>query len=75
MRMKLTLPKVGTWSPLGLPKTHSLIVGVKTPSIKRKLYHWKGLEVKMSKMASHEPFGHLHHKLWSKEGLGVKLTI
>jgi hypothetical protein len=33
VRMKLTLPKVGTWSPLGLPKTESLIVGVKTPCI------------------------------------------
>jgi len=29
----------------------------------------------MSKTASHEPFGHLQHKLWSKEGPGVKLTI
>jgi len=29
----------------------------------------------MSKMALHEPFGHLQHKLWSKEGLGVKLAI
>jgi hypothetical protein len=26
-------------------------------------------------MALHEPFGHLHHKLWSKEGLGIKLAI
>ncbi len=33
VRMKLTLPKVGTWSLLGLPKTQSLIVGVKTPHI------------------------------------------
>jgi hypothetical protein len=33
VRMKLTLPKVGTWSPSGLPKTQSLIVGVKTPCI------------------------------------------
>jgi hypothetical protein len=33
VRMKFTLPKVGTWSPLGLPKTQSLIVGVKTPCI------------------------------------------
>jgi hypothetical protein len=31
--MKLTLPKLGTWSPPGLPKTQSLIVGVKTPRI------------------------------------------
>jgi hypothetical protein len=33
VRMKLTLPKVGTWSPPGLPKTQSSIVGVKTPCI------------------------------------------
>jgi hypothetical protein len=29
----------------------------------------------MSKMALHEPFAHLQHKLWSKEGPGVKLPI
>ncbi len=29
----------------------------------------------MSEMGSHDPFGHLKHKLWSKEGLGVELTI
>jgi hypothetical protein len=29
----------------------------------------------MSKMASYEPFGHLQHKLWSKEGPRVKLAI
>jgi hypothetical protein len=29
----------------------------------------------MSKMASHEPFGHLQHKLWSKKGPGVKLAV
>jgi hypothetical protein len=33
VRMKLTLPKLGTWSPLGLPKTQSLIAGVKTPRV------------------------------------------
>jgi hypothetical protein len=26
-------------------------------------------------MALHEPFGHLQHKLWSKEGMGVKLVV
>jgi hypothetical protein len=26
-------------------------------------------------MASHEPFGHLKHKLWSKERSGVKLAV
>jgi hypothetical protein len=29
----------------------------------------------MSKMASHEPFGHLKHKLGAKERLGVKLVV
>jgi hypothetical protein len=29
----------------------------------------------MSKMGSHEPFGHLQHKLWQKESPGVKLAI
>jgi hypothetical protein len=33
VRMKFTLPKVGTWSPPRLPKTQSLIAGVKTPCI------------------------------------------
>jgi hypothetical protein len=30
VKMKFTLPKVGTWSPPGLPKTQSLIAEVKT---------------------------------------------
>jgi len=29
----------------------------------------------MSKMGSHDAFGHLKHKLWPKERLGVKLVI
>jgi len=29
----------------------------------------------MSKMVSHEPFRHLQHKLWSKEGPKVKLAV
>jgi hypothetical protein len=33
VRIKLTLPKLGTWSPPGLPKIQSLIAGVKTPRI------------------------------------------
>jgi hypothetical protein len=28
----------------------------------------------MSKMGLHDPFGHLKHKLWPKEGSGVKLV-
>jgi len=29
----------------------------------------------MSKMSSHDPFEHLKHKLWLKEGPGIKLAI
>jgi len=29
----------------------------------------------MSKIGSHDPFGYFKHKLWPKEGLGVKLAI
>jgi hypothetical protein len=29
----------------------------------------------MSKMGLHAPFGHLNHKLWPKERLGVNLAI
>jgi hypothetical protein len=29
----------------------------------------------MSKMGSHDPFGHLKHELWPKERSGIKLTI
>jgi hypothetical protein len=29
----------------------------------------------MFKMGSHDPFGHLKHKLWPKEKLGIKLAI
>jgi len=35
----------------------------------------KVLKCKCWKMASHEPFGHLQHKLWSKEGPRVKLAV
>jgi hypothetical protein len=33
VRMRLTLPKVGTWSPLGLPQLQSPIPEVKTPHL------------------------------------------
>jgi hypothetical protein len=74
-RSPFTLSKMGLGSPSGLPKTQSAIVGVKTPCIEVFLCRWKGLEVYMSKMASHEPFGRLQHKLWLKERPGVKLAV
>jgi hypothetical protein len=39
------------------------------------LYHWKAIENFISNMGLNYPFGHLKHKLWSKERIGVKLTI
>jgi hypothetical protein len=33
VRMRLTLPKMGTWSPLGLPQLQSSIAEVKTPRL------------------------------------------
>jgi hypothetical protein len=49
--------------------------GSKHLTLRCYLYRWKGLKVYISKMASHEPLGHLKHKLWSKEGSGVKLAV
>jgi hypothetical protein len=49
--------------------------GSKHLNLRCSLYRWKGLEAWMSKMASHESFGHPKHKLWSKEGPGVKLAV
>jgi hypothetical protein len=66
VRMKLTFPKVGTWSPPGLPKTQSLIAGVQTPHIEVffiPLKRFWSVDVQNGLA----PFGHLQHKLWSKE--------
>jgi hypothetical protein len=41
--------------------------GSKHLALRSSLYHWKTIEVKMSKMGSHDPFGHLQHKLLQKE--------
>jgi len=38
---------------------------------KRSLYHWKYLEMKMSKMGLHDSLEYLKHKLW----LRVKVSI
>jgi len=44
-------------------------------ALRCSLYYGTGLEVYMSKMASHELFGHMQHKLWLKEGLRAKLIV
>jgi hypothetical protein len=33
------------------------------------------LDYPLFEMGLHDPFEHLKHKLWPKEGLGVKLAI
>jgi len=49
--------------------------GPKLIGLKSYLYHWKDIETQMSKMGSHDPFGHLKHKLWPKERPRVKLAV
>jgi hypothetical protein len=55
VRMKFTLPKVGSWSPSGLPKLRARLQGSKHLALGYSLCNWKGLEVYMSKIALHEP--------------------
>jgi hypothetical protein len=49
--------------------------GSKLNGLRCSLYHWKSLETWMSKMSLHRSFAHLKHKIWPKEGLGVKLAV
>jgi len=75
--MQITLPKVGKWSPPGLPKTQSSIWGVKSPRIGMFLVSLErswSVDV-LNPKPLHEPFGHLQPKLWAKEGPGVKLVV
>jgi hypothetical protein len=60
---------------VGLPNLHKAIIKVKLIRLNSPLYHWKTIGMKMSKMGSHDPFGYIKHKLWPKEGSGVKLPI
>jgi hypothetical protein len=49
--------------------------GSKPIGLRIYLYHWKDFGTYMSKMGSHDPFGHFKQKLWRKERSGVKLAI
>jgi hypothetical protein len=71
--MKTHTPEMGTWESTKISRER--LQGSKHLALGSFLYHWKAIEVWMSKMGSHVPFGHLQHKLWQKERLGVKLTI
>jgi hypothetical protein len=69
------IPIVGIRVPNGLPNFHSTISGVKTHWFEDFFISSKNIETWMFKMNSHDSFGHLKYKLWSKEKLGVKVTI
>jgi hypothetical protein len=56
-------------------KLRAQLQGPKHLALTCSLYQWKDLEVYMSQMASHWPFGHVLPKLWAKEGPGVKLAV
>ncbi len=62
-------------SPLELSNTQSLIPEVKTPRLEVFFIPLERSQIIDVKNALCEPFGHLQHKLWSKEGSGVKLAI
>jgi hypothetical protein len=47
--------------------------GSKPIGLRSFLYNWKAFGNKMFKMGLHDPFGYFKHKLWPKEGLGIKL--
>jgi hypothetical protein len=73
--MRLTLPKWGLGSPLGLSKFQSLIGGVKTPCIGT-------LFISLESYGSVDVENGLAWTIWTspaqgmeKEGLGVKLAV
>jgi hypothetical protein len=75
-------PHTPKWAPtlgVGVPMDSQIfkewLHESKPIRLKSFLHHWKYLGTYMSKMGLHDPFGYLKHKLWPKEGLGVKLLI
>ncbi len=57
------------WISNGLPNLQRITTGVKTHWIEKLFISFKTF------YGSHDPFGHLKHKLWPKEGPGDKLPI
>jgi hypothetical protein len=68
-------PILGDGVPVDSRNFRERLQGSKPNGLWRSLYHWKALETLMSKMSSRCSFGHLKHKLWPKEGPGVKLPV
>jgi hypothetical protein len=75
VRSPLTLLKMGLGSPSGLPKTQSMIARVKTLRIETffiPLQRTWSVDVQNGLAWA---IWNLQHKLWLKEGTGVKLPI
>jgi len=75
VRMTLTLSKWGLGSPSGLPKLQSSIARVKTPCLEAffislKIYWSVDVENGLA-----WAIWTLQHKLWQKEGSGIKLAV
>jgi hypothetical protein len=68
-------PTLGDGVPVDSRNFREQFEGSKLNGLWRYLYHWKNIGTQMSKMCSHCSFGHLKHKLWPKEGPGVKLPV
>ncbi len=68
-------PMLGVGISKGLLIFRAQFQGSKPIALKISLYHWKDIETYMFEMGSQHSFGHLKHKLWPKESLGVKLAV
>jgi hypothetical protein len=68
-------PTLGVGVPMDFRMFKKQFQGSKPNGLRSFLYHWKDIETILFKMGSHDPFGHLKHKLWWKEGPGIKLTF
>jgi hypothetical protein len=68
-------PTLGVGVPMDSRVFKRWLQGSKLIGLRSYLHYWKALRTQMSKMGSHDPFGHLKHKLWPKEGPEVKLPI
>jgi len=69
------IPTLGVGISMDFQIFKEQLQGSKPIGLRSSLYNWKALGISMSKMGSHDPFGHLKHKLWPKKWSGVTLPI
>jgi hypothetical protein len=75
VRMKLTFPKLGLGSLLGLLKLQSSIIGVKTPCIGVFFISLESYQSVVVENGFAWAIWTSQHKLWQKERPGVKLAV